>query len=233
MFAAASGTRLDDDNRVRNWPAGGYFLGPNTPAPWTPGENPEVQAPFPINYLPMEPYQYLMFHTYAGGNNGGWNALDFTFASDNHGMMSDAYCYAGRVDVAVLPNLNVWGSYIWAHRLEPHGTYLGQYQSSGSLCAGSVPNAQAFYNAAGRTWGTGDDYVSDGYIGWEANAGFDLVLLSSSTLSARYAYWEPGPYFREAYQSVVIGTGGQVITTGMLDSRDPIQAVEGTLTVSF
>jgi hypothetical protein len=68
--------------------------------------------PWAMNYQAMKPYQFLMFDTYAGGNNGGWNGTDVTFVSDDTGMMTDAYCFAGRLDYAVASNLNVYGSYI-------------------------------------------------------------------------------------------------------------------------
>jgi hypothetical protein len=181
----------------------------------------------------MEPYEYLMFDTYAGGNNGGWNAMDFTFVADEHGMMTDAYCFAGRLDYALASNLNLWASYIWAHRLERAGTFFGQYQSSGSLAAGSIPNLQEFYAKAGRSFGTANDYVSNGFIGWEMNFGTDWQLLENFTFKTRYSYWQPGDWFKEAYQAVVVTAGGEALTTGVLYSRDPIHAVQTSLSIEF
>jgi hypothetical protein len=233
MYAVASGSVLNNANRRRNVIAGGFYLGASTPAPFSPGPNPKVYIPWTINYQAMEPYEYLMFNTYAGGNNGGWNAQDFTFVADEHGMMSDAYCFAVRLDYALATNLNVWGSYIWAHRLERAGTYFGQYQSSGSLAAGSIPNLQSFYNSAGRSFGTGSNYVSDGFIGWEMNYGIDWKLLEGLTFRGRYSYWQPGAWFKEAYQSVVFDSTGNVTTTGVLESRDAIQALQGSFVINF
>ncbi len=231
--ALASGPVLSDGSRLRNVPAGGFYQGQSTPAPFSPGNNPYVHVAFPINYQALEPYEYLMFNTYAGGNNGGWNALDFGFVTDEHGMMTDAYCLAGRLDLAVASNLNVWGSYIWAHRLERNGTYFGQYQSSGSLASGSIPNLRAFYNAAGRSWGTGNDYVSDGFIGWEMNFGLDWKLLEGLTFKGRGSYWQPGNYFKEAFQSVVFDEDGTVTTRGVLRQRHPIVAFQGSFLIEF
>jgi hypothetical protein len=233
MYALASGPVLNTANRLRNVYAGGYFLAGATPAPFAPGPNPKVYTPWAINYQVMEPYEYLMFDTYAGGNNGGWNAMDFTFVADEHGMMTDAYCFAGRLDYALASNLNLWASYIWAHRLERAGTFFGQYQSSGSLAAGSIPNLREFYAYAGRSFGTGNDYVSNGFIGWEMNVGTDWKLLENLTFKTRYSYWQPGDWFKEAYQAVVVTAGGESITTGVLHSRDPIHAVQTSLSIEF
>ncbi len=92
----------------------------------------KIYGAYPINYQAMEPYEFLMFNTFAGGNNGGWNSTDVTFVSDEHGMMSDAYAYAARLDYAVASNLNVYGSYIWAHRLERAGFLNGLIRDTGN-----------------------------------------------------------------------------------------------------
>jgi hypothetical protein len=181
----------------------------------------------------MEPYEFLMFNTYAGGKNGGWNAMDFTFVADEHGMMTDAYCFAGRLDLAIASNLNLWASYIWAHRLERAGTFFGQYQSSASLAAGSIENLREFYKRAGRSFGTGNDYVSNGFIGWEANCGSEWKLLESLTFKTRYSYWEPGDWFVEAYQAVVLNSDGEALTAGVLHSRDAIHAIQTSFCIDF
>jgi opacity protein-like surface antigen len=159
--------------------------------------------------------------------------MDFTLAADEHGMMTDAYCFAGRLDFALAANLNLWASYIWAHRLERAGTYFGQYQSSGSLAAGSIRNLRDFYARAGRSFGTGADYVSNGFIGWEMNYGVDWKLLENLAFRVRYSYWQPGDWFKEAYHAVVVTAGGNTFRAGVLHSRDPVHAVRTCLSIEF
>ena len=83
----------------------------------------------PIDNQATDAYNYLMFHTYAGGNNGGWsngNGINFTPAED--GQMVDAYALAARLDYAIAANLNIWGSYMWASRVEENGWLRRWYQ---------------------------------------------------------------------------------------------------------
>lgn len=214
-------------------------------------ENPtKAYTPYPIDYQAMAPYQFLMFETYGGGNDTFSGLL---LPADGHGMMGDAFCYAGRLDYAVASNLNVWGSYIWAHRLEKQGYLFGGKSSFGA--PGSLgPNGTiaAFANEAQRaassrfiggganydggylptTSGT-RGYVTDGFIGWEANAGVDWKLLEGMTAYFRYSYWQPGDWFKEAYQAQVMGPNGALTTTGVLNSRDAIQAFHGSLMINF
>jgi len=238
VYALASGPVLNTANRLRNLYGGAVTAGEMATNPrMAPGANPKIYTPFAVNYQAMEPYEYLMFNTYAGGNNGGWNILDISFVQDDHGMMTDAYAFAGRVDYAVASNLNIWASYIWAHRLERFGTYLGQYTSQGALCGNTTVevggNAAAFYANAGRIAGIGADYVSDGYLGWEVNGGVDWKLLEGMTFKGRYSRWEPGPWFKEAYQSLVLVSGGGVTRWGVQNSRDAIQSFQGSLLIEF
>lgn len=192
--------------------------------------------PWTINYQAMKPYQFLMFETYAGGNDGGWRGTDLTFVSDDHGMMSDAYCFAGRLDYAVASNLNVWGSYIWAHRLERAGWLAGQKLANGQVVAPPVYTA-----AAAQAWkalNTGgaaaflNPYVDDGYLGWEANVGIDWKLLEGMNMHVAYAYWQPGDWFTQAYRAVGM-RGGVAVEDGLVAGRDAIQAINGSLMINF
>lgn len=196
--------------------------------------------PWAINYQAMQPYQFLMFDTYAGGNNGGWAPTDVTFVSDDHGMMTDAYCYAARLDYAVASNLNFWGSYIWAHRLERAGTFAGQFNAWGGPGNGNVAAAQAWKAlATGGVAANLNPYVDDGFIGWEANLGVDWKLLEGMTAYFRYSYWQPGEWFEQAYQAVgVLPGGGFAPTLGsplgaIVKGRDAIQAFQGSLLIDF
>jgi len=193
----------------------------------------KLYCPFGIQTQAMEPYEFLMFNTFGGGNNGGWTGFDINFQSDEHGKMSDAYCFAGRLDYAVASNLNIWATYIWAHRLERNGTLTGQYHDLGNGQAdGFVPGTLlALYGGAPIT------FVPDGYIGWEGGIGVDWKLLEGLNLKMRYAYWQPGDWFDYAYLAFVpngpfvpAGTTG---TAGVLKGRSPINAFEGKMVVEF
>ena len=198
----------------------------------------KLYCPLGIQTQAMEPYEFLMFNTYGGGNNGGWTGFDINFQSDEHGKMSDAYCFAGRVDYAVASNLNVWGTYIWAHRLERNGTVCGQYRDIGNGAAGGIAvtdagGAPLFPNPFMMLYGGTTPWVPDGYIGWEAGAGVDWKLLEGFNLKLRYAYWQPGDWFDYAYQALIgplaPGPGG----SGILQGRSPINAFEGKMVVEF
>lgn len=212
-------------------------------------ENPtKVYMAYPIDYQAMEPYEFLMFNTYGGGNDTFSGLL---LPADGHGMMGDAFCFAGRLDYAVAANLNVWTSYIWSHRLEKQGFLFGGKNSFGG--AGSSATITAFAAAAGRQAsptfiGGGSNflgghaptttatfgYPSNGFIGWEVNAGADWKLLEGMTSCIRYSYWQPGDWFKEAYQAHVLAALGTGVTdTGVLTSRVAIQAVNVSLSIDF
>jgi hypothetical protein len=196
------------------------------------GNGTKVYASYPIDYQAMSPYQFLMFETYGGGNDAFSGPL---LPADGHGMMGDAFCYAGRLDYAVASNLNVWGSYIWAHRLEKAGFLYGGKNSAGG--AANAAQIALFRTSTGRAAPAagGDPFVTDGYLGWEANAGVDWKLLEGLTAYFRYSYWQPGDWFKEAYQAhiPVTGAGGGINDFGGLTSRDAIQAFHGSLMVNF
>jgi hypothetical protein len=198
--------------------------------------NPTKQyVPWAINSQAMEPYSWLMFDIYGGGNQ----TYDGVFISDGRGMLSDGYAFAGRIDYAAASNLNCWFSYIWAHRLEEYGTHFGQYNSVGLNSAlGPGTNQAAFAGYAGRAFvpvGPAPyGYATDGFIGWEGQAGVNWKLLEGMTASFKYSYWEPGDWFREAYQAVNIPTfGGPPVADMYLMSRDAIHAFEGSLLIEF
>ena len=186
-----------------------------------------------INYQAMAAYQFLMFDTYAGGNDGGWNFTgnDVTFVADDTGMMADAYCFGGRADYAVASNLNLWASYLWAHRLETAGWFAGQKAYDGTAGNTTAAAAQAWKTRNG--FGANPNpYVDDGFIGWEANVGADWKLLEGLNMFVRYAYWQPGEWFEQAYQAVGM-RGGAPVTDALVRGRDAIHAVNGSFMINF
>jgi opacity protein-like surface antigen len=75
-------------------------------------------------------------------------------------------------------------------------------------------------------------YVDDGYLGWEAGLGVDWKLLENFSSKLRYAYWQPGQWFDQAYR--VIGLqGGAVNANAQMSGRSAIQAFEASVVVDF
>lgn len=204
LYAGASGQVLNDNNPTKDY------------------------QPYGINYQAMAPYEFLMFNTYGGGNQNFANLL---MPSDGHGMMADAYCFAGRADYAVASNLNVYGSYIWAHRLEVAGAFAGGIASTGGAGTTSAAAAQAW--KANNGFGpNANPYVDDGFVGWEANAGVEWKLLEGMNMFLRYSYWQPGGWFNQAYQAVGY-RGGAAVSDAYVQGRDAIQALQGSFLMSF
>ena len=105
----------------------------------------------PIAYQATDPYNWLMFSTYGGGNQTFGGLFQ---AEDGHGAMSDAFCYAARLDYAVASNLNVWATCMWAHRLEKFGFNFGGVNSAGATAAALSADQIAFAANAGRAAAT-------------------------------------------------------------------------------
>lgn len=151
--------------------------------------------------------------------------------SREYGQMGDAYAFAARLDWAIASNLNVWAGYLWAHRLERAGFLGGLVNETDSPAPVASQTAAVNWFALNGLPGH-QPYVDDGYLGWEANAGVDWKLLENLTLNLRYAYWQPGPWFHQAYQAIRV-RGGRIVRDGLLDYRAPINAFEGVLVIDF
>ena len=201
----------------------------------------KVDTPWTMGPQVMDPYQFLMFETYAGGNDGGWQPTqgvispDVSFMSYDKGQMADAMAYAARLDYAVAANLNVWFSGIYAQRYEKNGWLKGGKTSTGALSTPTqrFAHVATWYGAtSGEFGGPINPFVDNNFLGWEANAGADWKLLEGLTFSTRYSYWQPGDWFTQAYMAVVpfIGTTGVAggfpfaVNNGVLQGRDAIQA---------
>ena len=184
-----------------------------------------------VNYQALQPYNFLMFHTYGGGNN--------TFNADGTGQMSDAYAFGARLDYATAANLNLFGSFLWAHRLEQAGTYAGQYSATSNTTgqANLITRAQTFKGVAPGANG-GNPYVDDGHIGWEAQAGVSWKLLEGLNMDLAYSYWNLGKWFDQAYMAFTpngANGGGYPGQQGLgyMVGRDNIQSVRGSFTINF
>ncbi|MGC8602723.1 MAG: hypothetical protein ACP5VS_03425 [Desulfomonilaceae bacterium] len=226
---------------------------------WCPGpalNNPnptKVYGPFAIDHIVTDAYNYLMFQTYGGGNNAPWAGHSGKAeAIDEKGAMADVFSLAGRLDYAVAANLNVWGSYMWARRAEQNSWLAGMISSNGTPAQGTGPSPP---NGSGpspswtvidaQNWkhsampGAGPNprsinpYVDDNFLGWELGLGVDWKLLENMTFASRYAYWQPGPWFDQAYQVVGQLPNGAASTKAFLQGRSAIQAFVGSVFIDF
>jgi hypothetical protein len=200
----------------------------------------KIYTRFPIHYNALAPYERLMFTDFLGGNQ---TVSGFFLPSDGRGMLSDGYAFGGRLDYSLAANLNIWGSYLWAHRLERAGTYIGEINENDSVTQPGTsdnhprdPDAglfgapdEYFGNVNGRI---GNPYVDDGHIGWEINLGLEWRLLEDQTLRMRYSRWQPGQWFTWAYQAVSL-RGGEWVRDGVLTKRDAIQCFEWNVVFDF
>ncbi len=206
------------------------------------GNPTKVYTGIAIDGQATDAYNYLLFHTYGGGNDAPWNT-GLSFVNDENGMMVDAYALGARLDYAVAANLNIWGSYMWASRVEQNGWLAGQKDSNGNpatdpVTGGLLPwtayDAQQWkINNMPGAGGAMNPYVDDRLLGWEANVGVDWKLLENMTVMSRYAYWQPGPWFDQAYQVIGLNGGGGASVTGFMQGRSAIQAFSSSIMIDF
>ena len=186
----------------------------------------------------MKPYQFLMFETYAGGNN--------QFNADGTGQMGDAIALGGRLDYAVAANLNMFGTFLYAKRLERNGDYAGSYNTgitttgvasvapTGATGAASpnIAGAQAWKQQTTGIAGL-NPYVDDNLIGWEAQGGVDWKILEGMTWNVSYAYWQPGSWFNQAYRAVTATPSGLVGGDMWMSDRSAIQSLRSSFVIDF
>jgi hypothetical protein len=198
-----------------------------------------------INYQATDAYNYLMFKNYGGGNDAPW-ASGIAFTNDDYGQMADAWCLAARLDYAVAANLNIWGSYMWANRVEENGWLAGQKDWNGNPATGmagipgiwTAADAVAWKNyAMPGAGGNMNPYVDSCYLGWEADMGVDWKLLENMSVMTRYAYWQPGTWFDQAYQVVGLAGNGQAAAMapygGFMQGRSAIQSFSSSIMIDF
>ncbi len=187
-----------------------------------------------VNNQATDAYNYIMFHTYGGGNNAPWGAGS-SLTTEENGMIVDGYALAARLDYAVAANLNVWGSYMWASRVEENGFLAGGINSNGMPGNGTAFAAQQWkrLNMPGAG-GNMNPYVDDAYLGWEADMGIDWKLLENMSVMTRYAYWQPGPWFDQAYQVVGMNPQtGQASAATFMQGRSAIQSFSSSIMIDF
>jgi hypothetical protein len=125
------------------------------------------------------PYSYLLVFNYGTGGN--------YFNIQGDGQVNDANILATRLDYAAAANLNLWTSFLWADRIS-HGYGWG-FISPGA--GGSTYARQGDFNNPSPA-------IPDAHLGWEWNVGLEWQLLEGFLLSTRFAYWQPGAWFKYA-----------------------------------
>ncbi|MBI5570566.1 MAG: hypothetical protein HY914_11535 [Desulfomonile tiedjei] len=132
---------------------------------------------------PIRPYNFLM-GLYGTGNN--------SFDSAGNCKYQDFIGYAARLDLAVAANLNVFGAVLRAARASNTGTPVGLYD--GVSLYGRDRAVYPFRNP------TQTPNVPDTDLGWEIDAGLDWKFLENVTFRFLFARWQPGAWFKWAYQ---------------------------------
>ncbi|MGC8605558.1 MAG: hypothetical protein ACP5VS_17980, partial [Desulfomonilaceae bacterium] len=120
------------------------------------GNPTKAHGAFDLDHTVSDAYNYLIFHTYGGGNDAPWAASNGIFnpadSVDDNGDAADAFILASRLDYAVAANLNVWGSYMWARRAEQNGWLAGQKSSNGTPALGTGPPNNAWTVIDAQNW---------------------------------------------------------------------------------
>jgi hypothetical protein len=164
----------------------------------------------------IKPYE-LLLGIYGGGNN--------SYDARGYATFADFEAFTARLDYAIAANLNVFASYMYANRASNTGTGIGTFTGGATprvaLPIGPMPIAN----------------VPDNYLGWEAGVGLDWKMLEGMTFGARFAYWQPGEWFKWAYQdygsTTVTTVGGQGFSVNPDRGIDPIIGFQTSVLVEF
>jgi hypothetical protein len=190
----------------------------------------------------FKPYSYLLIDGYGSGVQTGY--VDRT----GFGQLTAACVYAARLDYAVAANLNLYGTFMYA--LRPEGGYGWGYISP-CITANDAGTdrftGQVQYNIGGLT-GTSPAIPND-YLGYEYNIGMEWQLLENYLLKVRYAYWQPGDWWKfacvskdnPAWSNGINGGGAGAVAQsaanmwGINPDRaiDPIYSLQVILAASF
>ncbi len=144
------------------------------------------------------PYSYLMGYAYGGGVDA--------FDLNGNGYINDAAVAAARLDYAAAANLNLFATYLWAHRAS-HGYGWGYIRPAQEASVTRVWNGAAGDDEV--SWTPYVQYQSNGGqnpapsipdldLGWEVQLGCDWALLEQFQFHALAAYWQPGKWFNYA-----------------------------------
>jgi hypothetical protein len=204
--------------------------------------------PLYSNYTLFRPYSILLVGNYGMGNNSYTSvqwleryARPFMvqplpqdqrvkMPGSDHGYVTDANVYAGRLDYAVAANLNIYGSYLWAERTSKSGYpwgYIGMSWYNGSIQYHDSP----WWNASNN--GRNAPNIPDTSLGWEVDLGFDWKLLEGFKASAAFGYWQPGKWFSYACVDKNVGWGNSWTHTNPGRKIDPIVGFETSLSMDF
>jgi hypothetical protein len=177
---------------------------------------------------PIRPYNFLM-GLYGTGNN--------SYTSTGVCTYEDFLGLAARVDYAAAANLNLFAAGMRARRDSNTAVPVGFF--NGTWAMGVQNNAdQANSPGPGTYYGSNGTYpytgrpvpnVPDNDLGWEITAGCDWKLLENMTWRSLFAYWQPGPWFKHAYQdltqSTFIAGPPDTIYANLLGSINPSRPI--------
>lgn len=125
----------------------------------------------------FEPYSILLSYQYGGG-------------VDAPAHLSDANVYGAKLDYALAANLWLQWSVMHARRVS-HGYGWGYIRPS-------VANfGTVTYGQAG-TFANPSPAIPDNDLGWEFTVGTTWKLLEGWGLTTRFAWWQPGEWFKYA-----------------------------------
>ena len=159
-------------------------------------------------------YAYILPYTYNTGlPNVPNNTADPSFqrldSPNKEGQLLDAIVLAGRLDWALAANLNLFATYLWAHRAS-QGYGWGSISLNPSSFYGAN-NGQHFWTPykIGNviTYPPGQyNYLSGAYsptipetsLGYEIDAGIDWKILENMEVNLLVGRWQPGSWFSYA-----------------------------------